>query len=198
MTFVSLGKGCFELSLTASIHLCLWKLDIFMVYYCLGLAADGICGRLARDALSWAWLEEHRDWLWPFPGLTDKSSGDWPTQHHVSESLISWWIYDCLFVSSTVKNLLHKTDYRKVSMPGTERLWKLILIFIFKKRAVKYEKTNAVAGDRTRVTRVTGGNTHHYTTTTLLITILQSISTSIEDRSSSISHTIYVCAYVEL
>ncbi|OMO91366.1 hypothetical protein CCACVL1_07133 [Corchorus capsularis] len=23
----------------------------------------------------------------------------------------------------------------------------------------------AVAGDRTRVTRVTGGNTHHYTTT---------------------------------
>ena len=30
-------------------------------------------------------------------------------------------------------------------------------------------KNNAVAGDRTRVTRVTGGNTHHYTTTTLLI-----------------------------
>ena len=28
---------------------------------------------------------------------------------------------------------------------------------------------NAVAGERTRVTRVTGGNTHHYTTTTLLI-----------------------------
>lgn len=27
---------------------------------------------------------------------------------------------------------------------------------------------NAVAGDRTRVTRVTGGNTRHYTTTTLL------------------------------
>ncbi|KAK8682674.1 hypothetical protein V6N13_055055 [Hibiscus sabdariffa] len=27
---------------------------------------------------------------------------------------------------------------------------------------------NAVAGDRTRVTRVTGGNTHHYTTTTLM------------------------------
>ena len=26
---------------------------------------------------------------------------------------------------------------------------------------------NAAAGDRTRVTRVTGGNTHHYTTTTL-------------------------------
>ena len=26
-------------------------------------------------------------------------------------------------------------------------------------------KENAVAGDRTRVTRVTGGNTHHYTTT---------------------------------
>ena len=25
---------------------------------------------------------------------------------------------------------------------------------------------SAVAGDRTRVTRVTGGNTHHYTTTT--------------------------------
>jgi hypothetical protein len=31
------------------------------------------------------------------------------------------------------------------------------------------ELKNAVAGDRTRVTRVTGGNTHHYTTTTLLL-----------------------------
>ena len=30
------------------------------------------------------------------------------------------------------------------------------------------KKFNAVAGDRTRVTRVTGGNTYHYTTTTLL------------------------------
>ena len=29
-------------------------------------------------------------------------------------------------------------------------------------------KKFAVAGDRTRVTRVTGGNTHHYTTTTKL------------------------------
>ena len=29
-----------------------------------------------------------------------------------------------------------------------------------------YEKMYAVAGDRTRVTRVTGGNTYHYTTTT--------------------------------
>ena len=28
----------------------------------------------------------------------------------------------------------------------------------------------AVAGDRTRVTRVTGGNTHHYTTTTWMLT----------------------------
>ena len=28
------------------------------------------------------------------------------------------------------------------------------------------EKIFAVAGDRTRVTRVTGGNTYHYTTTT--------------------------------
>jgi hypothetical protein len=32
----------------------------------------------------------------------------------------------------------------------------------------KKTKKNAVAGDRTRVTRVTGGNTHHYTTTTWL------------------------------
>ena len=31
---------------------------------------------------------------------------------------------------------------------------------------------NAVAGDRTRVTRVTGGNTHHYTTTTCLCLIV--------------------------
>ena len=30
------------------------------------------------------------------------------------------------------------------------------------------KKNIAVAGDRTRVTRVTGGNTHHYTTTTCL------------------------------
>ena len=29
------------------------------------------------------------------------------------------------------------------------------------------ESNGVVAGDRTRVTRVTGGNTHHYTTTTL-------------------------------
>jgi hypothetical protein len=33
----------------------------------------------------------------------------------------------------------------------------------------KTELQNAVAGDRTRVTRVTGGNTYHYTTTTLLL-----------------------------
>ena len=31
---------------------------------------------------------------------------------------------------------------------------------------LKKIKTLAVAGDRTRVTRVTGGNTYHYTTTT--------------------------------
>ena len=31
---------------------------------------------------------------------------------------------------------------------------------------MREKKENAVAGDRTRVTRVTGGNTHHYTTTT--------------------------------
>ena len=30
----------------------------------------------------------------------------------------------------------------------------------------------AVAGDRTRVTRVTGGNTYHYTTTTDTLNIL--------------------------
>ena len=33
---------------------------------------------------------------------------------------------------------------------------------IFCKKVIK----SAVAGDRTRVTRVTGGNTYHYTTTT--------------------------------
>ncbi|CAL9778649.1 unnamed protein product, partial [Musa acuminata subsp. burmannicoides] len=32
----------------------------------------------------------------------------------------------------------------------------------------KHKNHHAVAGDRTRVTRVTGGNTHHYTTTTWL------------------------------
>ena len=33
-------------------------------------------------------------------------------------------------------------------------------------------KKNAVAGDRTQVTRVTGGNTYHYTTTTLVEILL--------------------------
>ena len=32
-----------------------------------------------------------------------------------------------------------------------------------------FKMKDAVAGDRTRVTRVTGGNTYHYTTTTLMI-----------------------------
>ena len=34
---------------------------------------------------------------------------------------------------------------------------------------MRLKMIDAVAGDRTRVTRVTGGNTYHYTTTTLLI-----------------------------
>ena len=38
----------------------------------------------------------------------------------------------------------------------------------------KNEK-NAVAGDRTRVARVTGGNTHHYTTTTLFDVVLTTL-----------------------
>ena len=33
------------------------------------------------------------------------------------------------------------------------------------------KQKNAVAGDRTRVTRVTGGNTYHYTTTTYVCTL---------------------------
>ena len=41
---------------------------------------------------------------------------------------------------------------------------------LYRERQVpKKQKQNAVAGDRTRVARVTGGNTHHYTTTTLLL-----------------------------
>jgi hypothetical protein len=36
------------------------------------------------------------------------------------------------------------------------------------KKKKKKKRYNAVAGDRTRVTRVTGGNTYHYTTTTSL------------------------------
>jgi hypothetical protein len=43
------------------------------------------------------------------------------------------------------------------------------LVKLAKKKQIK---KNAVAGDRTRVTRVTGGNTHHYTTTTLLLDLL--------------------------
>jgi hypothetical protein len=37
------------------------------------------------------------------------------------------------------------------------------------------QKGSAAAGDRTRVTRVTGGNTHHYTTTTFMTTALRDI-----------------------
>ena len=37
---------------------------------------------------------------------------------------------------------------------------------------MREKKENAVAGDRTRVTRVTGGNTHHYTTTTCLCLVV--------------------------
>jgi hypothetical protein len=40
--------------------------------------------------------------------------------------------------------------------------------FFFFKKKKKKKRYNAVAGDRTRVTRVTGGNTYHYTTTTSL------------------------------
>ena len=44
----------------------------------------------------------------------------------------------------------------------------LSVIWANPKSRQKRKKKNkyAVAGDRTRVTRVTGGNTHHYTTTT--------------------------------
>ena len=46
------------------------------------------------------------------------------------------------------------------------QVWKLRK----KKLVVQTGKNNsAVAGDRTRVARVTGGNTHHYTTTTSLM-----------------------------
>ena len=38
-----------------------------------------------------------------------------------------------------------------------------------KNKGLKNEKEIAVAGDRTRVARVTGVNTYHYTTTTWLI-----------------------------
>lgn len=41
------------------------------------------------------------------------------------------------------------------------------------------KNNNAVAGDRTRVVRVTGGNTHHYTTTTLLVKAVRLIYLSI-------------------
>ncbi|WZZ48735.1 hypothetical protein YC2023_048842 [Brassica napus] len=37
-------------------------------------------------------------------------------------------------------------------------------------------KKSAVAGDRTRVTRVTGGNTYHYTTTTLVFGMARAIA----------------------
>ena len=33
----------------------------------------------------------------------------------------------------------------------------------------RFKVKDAVAGDQTRVTRVTGGNTYHYTTTTLMV-----------------------------
>jgi hypothetical protein len=53
-------------------------------------------------------------------------------------------------------------------------VWNQILVYVVEVSRRQHillgrnKKGNAVAGDRTRVTRVTGGNTHHYTTTTLL------------------------------
>ena len=48
--------------------------------------------------------------------------------------------------------------------PGPMRTFEAQIQESFVKR-----KGHAVAGDRTRVTRVTGGNTNHYTTTTLFL-----------------------------
>ena len=55
---------------------------------------------------------------------------------------------------------------------------------------MREKKENAVAGDRTRVTRVTGGNTHHYTTTTCLcLTIIEKLFISLSNLKSS--HILY-------
>jgi hypothetical protein len=48
--------------------------------------------------------------------------------------------------------------------------------------ADKNTEKNAVAGDRTRVTRVTGGNTHHYTTTTSMPVRLTGFSKGIYEH----------------
>ena len=43
---------------------------------------------------------------------------------------------------------------------------RIVLFWVYEMKN-KIKKKIAAAGDRTRVTRVTGGNTYHYTTTTI-------------------------------
>lgn len=44
----------------------------------------------------------------------------------------------------------------------------IVTVNVSFEKKTQITKKYAVAGDRTRVVRVTGGNTYHYTTTTLL------------------------------
>ncbi|KAL6217263.1 hypothetical protein ACLB2K_010480 [Fragaria x ananassa] len=64
-----------------------------------------------------------------------------------------------------------------------------------KKMEILREIKNAVARDRTRVTRVTGGNTYHYTTTTLLLEILG--MENLKDLETVDRHRIHTGVYAE-
>ena len=67
--------------------------------------------------------------------------------------------------SKKKKKLMASSNYTH-EHPNQNATLECTAKYIYKKNYKKY----AVAGDRTRVTRVTGGNTYHYTTTTLLVT----------------------------
>ena len=67
-------------------------------------------------------------------------------------------------------NIVVAFGFAFISFPSSE----IMCVCIIEKKEQKGEKI-AVAGDRTRVTRVTGGNTYHYTTTTLIFTFMGKI-----------------------
>ena len=82
---------------------------------------------------------------------------------------ISSLIYLISFVAFEV--MLFNKSVSWILYPIRHKLFTIIIIFQSSiSHTNEFIKTkSAVAGDRTRVTRVTGGNTYHYTTTTLLI-----------------------------
>ena len=78
-----------------------------------------------------------------------------------------------LMMLTTIMGLIINYEWVKYHVVDVNWPWAGKALFPNCKPREKKKHKNlvwyAVAGDRTRVTRVTGGNTHHYTTTTWLI-----------------------------